>query len=74
VTGSVQGQLGVYLFDNGFLDITDGRCVFQAEQGDAIGRRGRVTIELNINDHKSVSVKVGGNAVTVMDGEMIVHD
>lgn len=74
VTGLMQGQLGVYLFDNGFLDITDGRSVFQAEQGDAMGRPGRVTIELNIDDHKPTSVKVGGNAVTVMDGTMVIHE
>ena len=74
VTGASHGPLAVCLFENGILDIKDGRCVFQGEQGDAIGRRGRVTVELNVDENKPVSVKIGGNAVTVMEGEMVVHD
>lgn len=74
VTGTVQGQLSVCLFENGLLDLKDGRCVYQGEQGDAIGRRGRVTIELNVDEQKPVSVKVGGSAVTVLEGEILVQD
>ena len=74
VTGSSHGPLAVCLYENGILDIKDGRCVFQGEQGDAIGRRGRVTVEINVGENKPLSVKIGGNAVTVLEGEMVVHD
>ncbi|HEV8537659.1 MAG TPA: PhzF family phenazine biosynthesis protein [Bacteroidota bacterium] len=74
VTGSAHGPLAVALYENGMLELKDGRCVFQGEQGDAIGRRGRVTVELNVDDNKPVSVKIGGSAVTVMEGDMVVDD
>jgi len=32
---------------------------FPAEQGDAIGRRGRITVELEVADDKPVGVKIG---------------
>ena len=74
VTGSAHGPLAVLLFQNGLLNPKDGKCIFQGEQGDAIGRRGRVAVELSVDDDKPVSVQIGGNAVTVLDGEMIVQD
>jgi PhzF family phenazine biosynthesis protein len=74
VTGSVQGQLAVCLYDHGFLDVKDGRSVFLAEQGDAIGRRGRVRVELSIDDNRPTSAKIGGSAVTVMEGEMLIRE
>jgi trans-2,3-dihydro-3-hydroxyanthranilate isomerase len=74
VTGTVQGQLSVCLFENGLLELKDGRCLYQAEQGDAMGRPGRVTVELNVDDQKPVSIRVGGSSVTVLEGEMIVHE
>jgi len=74
VTGSAHGPLAVHLFESGILDVQDGRCIFQGEQGDAIGRRGRVTVELQVEDNKATSVKIGGNAVTVLEGEMLVRE
>jgi trans-2,3-dihydro-3-hydroxyanthranilate isomerase len=73
VTGSAHGPLGVLLFQNGMLEATDGRYLFQGEQGDAIGRKGRVSVELIVEDGKPCSVRIGGNAVTVLEGEMVVH-
>ena len=74
VTGSAHGPLAVILFENGILKPADGRCTFQGEQGDAMGRRGRVQVELMIEEEKPASVKIGGNAVTVLDGEMLLPD
>ncbi len=74
VTGSSHAPLAVHLFESGVLDLKNGRCVFQGEQGDAIGRRGRVTVDLEVADTKPVSVKIGGNAVTVLEGDMLLHD
>jgi PhzF family phenazine biosynthesis protein len=74
VTATAQAHLSVCLFEFGILDLRDGRCVYQGEQGDAMGRRGRVSIELNVDDQKPVSVKVGGNAVTILEGEMLIQE
>ncbi|HZY10726.1 MAG TPA: PhzF family phenazine biosynthesis protein [Bacteroidota bacterium] len=74
VTGSSHGPLAILLFEQGNLDVQDGRCIFQGEQGDPIGRRGRVKVELLVDNSKPVSVKIGGNAVTVLEGEMLLQD
>src|ERR1041385_7434283 len=74
VTGSAHGPLAVLLYENGLLNFQDGRCSFQGEQGDAIGRRGRVAVELYRSENRPVAVKIGGNAVTVLDGEMVIQD
>ncbi len=74
VTGSAHGPLGVLLFENGVLKAADGSCVFQGEQGDAMGRRGRVRVELVVAEGKPASVRIGGNAVTVLEGEMLLND
>ena len=74
VTGSAHGPLAALMFESGVLNPKDGKCVFQSEQGDAIGRRGRVSVELVIENDKPASVKIGGNAITVLEGEMRILD
>ena len=74
VTGSANGPLGIYLFEQGMLDDKlDGDTITViGEQGDVIGRKGRVTIQLGIRGKTATSVMVGGEAVTALNGEMIV--
>jgi trans-2,3-dihydro-3-hydroxyanthranilate isomerase len=74
VTGSAHGTLAVLLYESGLLKATDGRWMFQGEQGDAIGRRGRVHVEIDVEDRKPTAVKVGGNAVTVLKGDLLLSD
>lgn len=74
VTGSAHGPLAVNLFQMGFLEMRDGQCTFQGEQGDAIGRRGRVRVELLVDENKPTSVRIGGNAVVVLEGELLLRD
>jgi PhzF family phenazine biosynthesis protein len=74
VTGSAHAPLAVLLYENGVLRADGDRCRFQAEQGDAMGRRGRVTVELVLEAGKPSSVMVGGHAVTVLEGEMLLPD
>jgi trans-2,3-dihydro-3-hydroxyanthranilate isomerase len=74
VTGSSHGPLGVILHDHGLLAATDGTAAFQGEQGDAIARRGRVLVQVTGRGGKAVSVRIGGQAVTVLRGEMVVHE
>jgi trans-2,3-dihydro-3-hydroxyanthranilate isomerase len=92
VTGSANGPLGVYLFENGALAENGGTprarqatrvadeppgsdmkiLTIIAEQGDAIGRKGRVNVRLSSRDNKVTSVSIGGRAVTVFNGTMRV--
>lgn len=91
VTGSANGPLGVFLFENGALaenastprdrQITrvaepsageEKVLTIIAEQGDAIGRKGRVRVRLSSHDNAVTSVSIGGRAVTVFNGTMRV--
>ena len=77
VTGSANGPLGVYLYQYAihqdfpipsFL-LPDGRMEFIAEQGDDIGRRGRVKVRLRVTGHGVRQVTIAGEAVTIMESE-----
>jgi trans-2,3-dihydro-3-hydroxyanthranilate isomerase len=77
VTGSANGPLGVYLYHYAihqdfpipsFL-LPDGRMEFIAEQGDDIGRRGRVKVRLRVTGHGVRQVSIAGEAVTIMESE-----
>lgn len=70
VTGSANGPLGVYLFERGELQPTGGTLTIVGEQGDAIGRKGRVTIRLSVEGTQVTALHIGGRAVTILDGEM----
>jgi PhzF family phenazine biosynthesis protein len=74
VTGSANGPLGVYLFEQGMLDdkVSGDTITVIGEQGDVIGRKGRVTIQLSLRGKTVTSVMVGGRAITTLDGEMII--
>jgi trans-2,3-dihydro-3-hydroxyanthranilate isomerase len=70
VTGSVHSTLGVWLLEAGALPAADGRVVFTAEQGDGLGRPGRLQVELTVEGGRAARVRVGGCAVTVLTGSL----
>jgi PhzF family phenazine biosynthesis protein len=70
VTGSVHSSLGVWLLEAGALPAADGRVVFTAEQGDGLGRPGRLQVELTVKGGRAARVRVGGRAVTVLTGSL----
>ncbi len=70
VTGSVHSALGVWLLEAGALPAADGRVVFTAEQGDGLGRPGRLQVELTAAAGRAARVRVGGRAVTVLTGSL----
>ena len=72
VTGSANGPLGVYLFEHEQVQPVGDTVKIIGEQGDAIGRKGRVTIQLKIQSGRVASVEIGGRAVTIFDGEMVI--
>ncbi len=74
VTGSAQGPLMVILYREGVLKVPDGRAVFQGEQGDAIGRRGRVMVELQAENGAPTAVAIGGSAITVIESQLILSE
>jgi trans-2,3-dihydro-3-hydroxyanthranilate isomerase len=72
VTGSANGPLGVYLFERGEIEPTGETISIIGEQGDVIGRKGRVIIRLSVQGPRVTAVQIGGRGVTVIQGEMQV--
>lgn len=68
VTGSVHASLAVWLWTAGVLKADGNISAFQAEQGDVLGRPGRLSVELHLAQGQPVGVRVGGQAVTVLSG------
>ena len=72
VTGSANGPLGVYLFERGLLDVPGRETTITGEQGDVLGRRGRIAIQLTADGSHLTSVRIGGRAVTVLRGSLSI--
>lgn len=71
VTGSANGPLGVYLFEQGIVEPIKEELVMIGEQGDVLGRRGRVTLRVGVRENRAVSVEIAGRAVTVLQAELL---
>lgn len=67
-TGSATGGMGAYLWHHGLIEAP----VFVAEQGHWMGRPGEASVEVVGPRHAIETVKVGGGAVTVIRGELVV--
>jgi PhzF family phenazine biosynthesis protein len=72
VTGSANGPLGVYMVEQGLVGKSDGLIEMVGEQGDVMGRPGRVKVEVQVARGKPKSVAIVGNAVTVLEGTLRV--
>jgi trans-2,3-dihydro-3-hydroxyanthranilate isomerase len=72
VTGSANGPLGAYLFERGEVEPVNGAATIIGEQGDVIGRKGRVSIRVTVEGTRVTGVHIGGRAVTVVQGEMTI--
>ncbi len=70
VTGSVHASLAVWLWQAGVLAADSGVAAFGAEQGDFLGRPGRLQVELHLADGRPARVRVGGHAVTALAGTL----
>ncbi len=71
-SGSVHVSLALLLWEAGRLPRKDGIHRVQAEQGDELGRPGRLTLEVTIADRTPKAIRVGGQAVTVLRGELFI--
>jgi PhzF family phenazine biosynthesis protein len=70
VTGSVHSPLALWLAEAGVLRLDGGRAAFTAEQGDTVGRPGRLRVEIEGGGTPAPRVRVGGSAVTVLSGSL----
>jgi PhzF family phenazine biosynthesis protein len=70
VTGSVHAAIGVWLLEHRQIRPVGDRIRFTGEQGDGLGRPGRVEVELQLAGGKLLRASVGGRAVTVLSGEL----
>lgn len=70
VTGSAHSTLVLWLLGAGLVTADGGRAVFTAEQGDGLGRPGRLQIELTVDAGRPSRVRVGGRAVTVLSASL----
>lgn len=71
VTGTAAGACGAYIDRSGAFDETPAEMVF--EQGDFVGRPGRVRVRVRASEAATGGeVAVGGRAVTVLDGSLVV--
>ncbi len=73
VTGSANGPMAVYLWENGLLDKKKKYFSFKASQGRFVGRPGLVTVNMTISQGVVDEVQIAGQAVTVIDGTMVIN-
>jgi PhzF family phenazine biosynthesis protein len=69
-TGSSHAAIGVWLWETGGLVAADGAARFRGEQGDFQGRPGRIEVEVHGTPGHATRVRVGGQAVIVMAGQL----
>jgi trans-2,3-dihydro-3-hydroxyanthranilate isomerase len=74
VTGSVHGALSLYLLENGIIRPKDGIIRYKAEQGDCIGRKGRLNVILEYDGQNVNSVYISGSAITIYSTKILVSD
>ena len=67
-TGSATGGMGAYIWHHGLMDSPK----FVAEQGHWMGRPGRDQVEVVGQPDAIETVKVGGNAATIIRGELLI--
>jgi len=68
-TGSASGALGAYLVQNGVVDVAPTTEII-AEQGYELDRPSRILVQVESDDDVIQDVKVGGQAVMVVEGTL----
>ena len=70
VTGSANGCIAAFIAKHELIPATDGEITYAAEQGLEMGQPGRVRLSVTGLPH--ITVHVGGHAVTVLTGELLL--
>lgn len=73
VTGSSNGCIGAFIEKHGVLAARDGEIRYVAEQGLEMGQPGRAHVRVT-GAGADARVHVGGHAVTVLQGELLLAD
>lgn len=73
VTGSANGPMAAFLWNNGFLDKNKPFHSFKATQGRFVNRTGYVTVNLSTDGEKVGFLQIAGDAVTVMEGSIRLY-
>lgn len=74
-TGSAAGPFGAYLFRHGLAKPdADGDVHVRIEQGVEMGRPSRLAVKVSIIDEAVRDVRVGGEAVVVAEGALLLPD
>ncbi len=73
VTGSSNGCIAAFIKKHGLLHGDSGEISYIAEQGIEMGQPGRVFASVSGLDD-AMSVRIGGHAVTVLRGELLLPD
>lgn len=63
VTGNANGPLGAYIVHYKVIPIPNTEFIFEAVQGEAIKRKGKMLVKVIISDNKPVEVKIIGKAI-----------
>lgn len=71
VTGSSNGCIAALIARHGILPVRDGDIAYVSEQGLEMGQPGRVHLRVSTRSD-TMTVHVGGDAVTVLRGELLL--
>ncbi len=72
VTGNGNGPLGAYLVHHGLVSHNNRLFCFKGQQGEAMGRPGIISVEVDIENNRPVRTRVGGQAVMVFKTTILV--
>lgn len=73
VTGSAQGPMGLLSYEHLSTERGgDGRFEFVGEQGDPIGRPGRVDVRLVVENDEARDLEIAGTAVRMLEGRLLI--
>ncbi len=73
-TGSAAGPLGAYLTRHGLVPLEDGQARITVMQGERMGRPSRLVVTVEQHDDAISEVRVGGEAVVVAQGDLLLPD
>jgi len=73
VTGNGNGPLGAYLTHFGLIDKSGPTVRFRSRQGESMGRPGTAHVRVDLADGQPHTIRVGGDAVIVLDAELRVQ-
>lgn len=67
VTGNANGPLGAYLVANNIVKTDVSSFSFTAIQGECMGRKGKIQVEVSIKEGQPEKVRIFGNAVIIFN-------